>query len=688
MFKHTHFSIINFLTKNGFFTFVVQKINILYYKIVNYFYCVTAGSNFKLGPPTPPTPETSSKQNPKTAHTKNHQKILIPPATTTRRRNSSNPNDESRASIRTSVSSSAVLINENSGALPFCRRIKRRNRNSSSVHFDLTPQSDSENDYHTPISGTPGSNCSPSPKYGSSPKFGSKSDSTLKFGSSPKSPNYNTSTPSNFKKSGKSNRRRSISEGHTTIPDNLHGMGDCAILDKIKEEHNNDQHPEAFGGGLKPATSYSSILSTDSHFYDDYYDEIEIESQVEDFEDYPAWKPTSKRWRARFESLAERPVSELRSIGDYMFCDSEVHLAISTSSPSHQSGVYLSLDSKGTEFCLKKMKMPKKSENREYINEQAEKLLKMNHKNVLKYFDYLQKKPNLFLITDLYMGNLRHWVCGLVNSAMSMKGNLVEKFVPNKMAWDLVAGLNYLKNSEFAMVHGNLTPQNILIGEKGHLVIADPLIFKQFRMQVQKVPKKVPKKDEKNKSRDKSGEKAKHFTKNSTESENEPPTEKKATLKSKKHIGECYNAKAWLAPELLKQFDKSSYAEEIPSFEGDVFSLGLILFYIYSYGEHAFAPEDSNFSSHEVRENIMNNNICLKTRFISDENKCQYKNADFQEAISFENIDVEERITMPRDKVLPGFCVTLLKWMLEHDVEKRALIEEVVDEFNGMNLIG
>lgn len=84
----------------------------------------------------------------------------------------------------------------------------------------------------------------------------------------------------------------------------------------------------------------------------------------------------------------------------------------------------------------------------------------------------------------------------------------------------------------------------------------------------------------------------------------------------------------------------------------------------------------------------MNNNICLKTRFISDENKCEYKNADFQEAISFENIDVEERITMPRDKVLPGFCVTLLKWMLEHDVEKRALIEEVVDEFNGMNLIG
>jgi serine/threonine protein kinase len=286
------------------------------------------------------------------------------------------------------------------------------------------------------------------------------------------------------------------------------------------------------------------------------------------------------------------------------------------------------------------------------------------------------------------MGNLRHWVCGLVNSAMSMKGNLVEKFVPNKMAWDLVAGLNYLKNSEFAMVHGNLTPQNILIGEKGHLVIADPLIFKQFRMIVQKVPKKgskVAKKDDKPKSRDKT---AKNSSDNESESEK---TEKKATLKSKKHIGECFNAKAWLAPELLKQFDKSSYAEETANFEGDVFSLGLILFYIYSYGEHPFAPEDSNFSSSEVRENIMNNNICLKTRFISEENvrrKSTVKQAEFQEFVSFENIDVEERITMPRDKVLPGFCVTLLKWMLEHDVAKRALIEEVVDEFNGINLIG
>jgi len=204
---------------------------------------------------------------------------------------------------------------------------------------------------------------------------------------------------------------------------------------------------------------------------------------------------------------------------------------------------------------------------------------------------------------------------------------------------------------------------------------------------VQKVPKKgskVTKKDDKPKvSRDKS---AKNSSDNESESEK---TEKKATLKSKKHIGECFNAKAWLAPELLKQFDKSSYAEETANFEGDVFSLGLLLFYIYSYGEHAFAPEDSNFSSHEVRENIMNNNICLKTRFISDENKCEYKNADFQETCkSFENIDVEERITMPRDKVLPGFCVTLLKWMLEHNVAKRALIEEVVDEFNGINLIG
>merc|ERR1712127_1082095 len=118
--------------------------------------------------------------------------------------------------------------------------------------------------------------------------------------------------------------------------------------------------------------------------------------------------------------------------------------------------------------------------------------------------------------------------------------------------------------------------------------IADPLIFKQFRMVVQKVPKKGPKKDDKKddkKSRDKS-------SRNSSENLSEKPTEKKSTLKSKKHIGECFNAKAWLAPELLKQFDKSSYAEETATFEGDVFSLGLLLFYIYSYGEHAFAPED------------------------------------------------------------------------------------------------
>ena len=109
------------------------------------------------------------------------------------------------------------------------------------------------------------------------------------------------------------------------------------------------------------------------------------------------------------------------------------------------------------------------------------KLLELNHENVVSYIDYLQKKPNLFFVSKLYMGNLRHWVCGLVNSAMSMKKQDMP-FSPPHMCWDLINGMNYLKNSCFALVHGNLTPQNILLAENGKLVISDPGVFKKFRV--------------------------------------------------------------------------------------------------------------------------------------------------------------------------------------------------------------
>ena len=65
--------------------------------------------------------------------------------------------------------------------------------------------------------------------------------------------------------------------------------------------------------------------------------------------------------------------------------------------------------------------MPKDITTRNEISKKSEILLNLNHENVLKYHNFLQKKPNMFFISELEMCNLRHWVSGLVNSAMTMK---------------------------------------------------------------------------------------------------------------------------------------------------------------------------------------------------------------------------------------------------------------------------
>ena len=79
--------------------------------------------------------------------------------------------------------------------VPFLRRMKRRSRNSSSVHFDLaTNEILCESPYAS------GGTTPTTPKYGRSPKFGSSPKFTI------------SSTPPISKSPGAQVRRRSASE--------------------------------------------------------------------------------------------------------------------------------------------------------------------------------------------------------------------------------------------------------------------------------------------------------------------------------------------------------------------------------------------------------------------------------------------------------------------------------------------
>lgn len=191
-------------------------------------------------------------------------------------------------------------------------------------------------------------------------------------------------------------------------------------------------------------------------------------------------------------------------------------------------------------------------------------------------------------------------------------------------------------------------------------MIADPLLFKKFRNKIIQSPRK--------------------------ESEN---NEKSSTLSSaKKHIGECYKAQVWNAPEIILQ--EVPYNQEKHSKKSDIFSLGLLIFYIISYGEHAFAAKDLVHSSTMVKENILNNNYSFHVRqnlqaIYENKNNNTFDSDDSfndSETFHFENLDIDERIFMERKYQLPEKLEIVLKSLLNNDENGRMKIELVKSKFD------
>merc|ERR1712004_53312 len=257
---------------------------------------------------------------------------------------------------------------------------------------------------------------------------------------------------------GSKSRMRSNSEGHVVVPDLL-----------------------------KRSDSNSSILLSEaSDAWDtDCYDEVDLDDYNHDLdddeiEDYPAWRPDSKRWRARFEALSEIPVPSLRLLGNtFLFCDKQIPLSIASSTSGHMSAVFLGLHKdSGEEVAIKRVKMPKELELREQVVDKSMNiLLKLDHNNIQSCIDFIQKKPHFWYIQKPSMCNLRMFAVGLVNSGLSM----TVKLEPVQICKDIITGLIHLK-SQYQICHGNLTPQNILITESGHAKVTDiACIFKKLR---------------------------------------------------------------------------------------------------------------------------------------------------------------------------------------------------------------
>lgn len=480
-------------------------------------------------------------------------------------KNSAAKNEPRRASFGNPAATrqkyNSFCGNDQSTPVPFVRRRKTRSRMCSTKN-----EKDSIEEHHVQFNLTPAE-----ATYTYASSKGSQT-SLCSQNSLPRSQISQISTPKNTNKF--SNRRRSLSEGQKAYNLEDSGLSGGQFQKKLTfgyidsdddsdeigldqddlDEADELEDQEELELEIPPskALSMCSILSSDNLedvWDDDHYDKIDdhyYDSENENFDDYPAWKPESKRWRGRFESLAEIPTSNLRTLTDkYLFSDKEVHLSISTSSPTHQSTVFLALNkNSGKEFCLKRCKMPKDPSVRHEIADTAEILLNFDHQNVLKYYDFIQKKPNMFFISSLEMCNLRHWVSGLINSAMSMQ----LKISPLNLIQGMVEGLCYLKK-QFDISHGNLTPQNILINEAGEAIVSDPFVFKKFRNS-----QLTDKNGKEHNSSSQSGEKppAKNSKHQESLDKNNQDKEKKSNLSSaKKHIGECYKAAVWNAPEII-----------------------------------------------------------------------------------------------------------------------------------------
>lgn len=122
--------------------------------------------------------------------------------------------------------------------------------------------------------------------------------------------------------------------------------------------------------------------------------------------------------------------------------------------------------------------------------------------------------------------------------------------------------------------------------------------------------------------------------------------------------------------------------QEISTHQSDIFSLGLLIFYIISYGEHAFAPSDIPHTSSMVKDNILNNNYDFHVRLDLKEIDLHFEenDKDGEKHTPFENLDIDERINHARDQILPKKLEILLKNLVNLDANNRMKVEKVRDE--------
>ncbi|XP_046841759.1 uncharacterized protein LOC124435860 [Xenia sp. Carnegie-2017] len=183
--------------------------------------------------------------------------------------------------------------------------------------------------------------------------------------------------------------------------------------------------------------------------------------------------------------------------------------------------------------------------------------------NIIKYHDSLNEDRFFqYLVLDLMDGDLREFVCNIqVNSILRKDPSQCVEVTKQ-----IINGVAFLHNND--VIHRDLKPGNILYTSHPHLhfKIAD------FGL-------------------------SKDISASST---------MMSTLGNAVFL--AAGSRCWMAPELVSK--KSLKHTK----ESDIFSLGLVLYYLMSFGEHPFAPPGIDTPVYVIEKNIVDVNLYKQNR--------------------------------------------------------------------------
>lgn len=156
------------------------------------------------------------------------------------------------------------------------------------------------------------------------------------------------------------------------------------------------------------------------------------------------WLKTSDRYRTKLEDLLREPEPQSLGNGKLFLCTKSEYRIGSGADGTH---VYVGMRDDGTEVAVKRMV----KENHKELENEMNVLRSLEHKNIVRYIDFIEQGEFYYLCLQLCEYNVNEYIA-----------SKPDPDALKKMAQEVLLGLKALHIA--GIIHRDLKPSNIFIG--------------------------------------------------------------------------------------------------------------------------------------------------------------------------------------------------------------------------------